>query len=352
MTEYGERSYDKPTQATVVTPWAAYAFCFFATVVVFFFILIIVYASRFDHFNNHFPEQFHAHFMKHYTEMGLDRRGDPVRAQSTPVLTLFDVLRDATPHTIKLCHLNAYCMRGDGDTNNQTLQPVVGTMEQLMKLQQNENDEMSAYVLSVRLRIEYNVNTSAFFSSAKIKMNGDGAYMTLAYNVTSNYMDFSTIELQELEFNVDERAVRPIRTLTLCTNNIELANSVGQVARCNKMTTSGLLTLSGARLLPLTSAFEEPATAPSASDRQTGTQTRAPTRAPAPTPTPTRSRGKPASGAMAGFDIMTNDPRQHGEQQKDEIFGIRAFYMIFYKESKATQKTKETTLLTVEPVEC
>lgn len=145
------------------------------------------------------------------------------------------------------------------------------------------------------------INVSIGLSVAP-QPKGTKKYLTIEYDVTSSFGYFSSIRLEELEFNTFEQSLGAMRSITLCTNNPFL-----DVARCDaSLTKRNILALRGHENVPFVIA------------------------------TPSEEEGEDDSVREEGA-VKLEDK----EKQREQVIGLRMYNIVFYQ-SEGEEKTTTT----------
>lgn len=336
------------------TSWASWFWIFFCIFFVALFVIAIVALVN----SNNNNDDFHHFSALTQRLLGSQQSSNDHSTLTSSLVALSSVFKSKEKLALSLCHRNVYFT----ETANQS-DPLVALSESIEEMMNETMKEFYYYPLSVRLRMEFNVDPSEYGAVPKLRMRTNRKYMTLAYNITTKYEHFSTIKLQELEFAADERSIQPARTFTLCSNNVALniRRCDGLVNRHNKLLLSDILITP---LLPSGSASR-----PSPTGGQGGVKkTFAPTSAPTRIIVADKEMEDDDDYYTSEFSLINNnDALERDASQADEIDGIRVYNFVFYKEDKLTEsqqkreteKTtarvkpfKESIALIIEPNKC
>ena len=133
----------------------------------------------------------------------------------------------------------------------------------------------------------------------------DRPHLSIMYNMTSTLKPFSTIRLEELEFDTQTNAIGPMRSIVLCSNNVEL----NAAQRCDDkalLSKRNLFVFHGQDTVTL--LIVSPATP----EKDVKTQ--------------------------ATVDLQEEEP----------LISLRMYNVVFYTQ----ELLKETRVLTIEPLQC
>jgi len=121
--------------------------------------------------------------------------------------------------------------------------------------------------------------------------------LNIMYNMTSTLKTFSTIRLEELEFDTTTNAIGPMRSIVLCSNNVEL----NAAQRCDDkalLTKRNLFVFHGQDAVPL--------------------------------------------------HIVSQEATKLQLEEEEPLISLRMYNIVFYTQ----EALKETRILTIEPLQC
>lgn len=242
------------------------------------------------------------------SEMSLRQEIAQHDAESLPFATrsiaLSGVYRSGKPRVLSLCTLASYHAPSNGTT---TLVPLQD--ETISEISEGSLRTHRFYHLNVHLRLTFaeltkkkKLKTTGVMSESRKKA------ILLEYNLTSNYVDFSTIKLEELEFDTRSASLHALRTIVLCSNS-----PYAVAHRCNEAQTKTALVIRGEEEL----SFDIPRllTPPSREEEE----------------------------------------EEEEDEEENEILGIRMYNLVFYRmvtQNASRAIYEETRLMTLEPSKC
>lgn len=204
----------------------------------------------------------------------------------------------------QLCALQSYYSK-KGEAllqNGDRLEPLTQTIGEI-----REGEMKSFYYYHVSARV-------------RLSMGQDKAhreYLTVDHNITSNFARFSSIRLEELEFNTLDQSLGPMRSIALCTNNPFL-----DVQRCDaSLTKRNILALHGHENVPLLITLQQQ---PANTMHQEQTIKL----------NPNEDDDSELEEASGGDD--TPD-RLHRRKQRREVIGLRMYNVVFYQSEEVKQ---------------
>jgi hypothetical protein len=238
-------------------------------------------------------------------------------AESLPFMghsiALSEAYKSGKPRILSLCMMASYYH----ETNASFLVALDKEATRIDTLTESPMKDYAFYHVSARLRLTFTellkkkkLKTTGVLSEAKKKA------ILLEYNVTSNFATFSTVKLQELEFDTRRHSLSALRTIVLCSNN---PYAIAQ--RCDETvsSSSSLLLLHGEEEL----SFHIPLIG---------------------------DRKNPIDEA---------DDEEEAMAFSSEILGIRMYNLVFYSAvdnhrhvTNTTAIYEERKLLTIEPTKC
>ena len=278
--------------------YVGYMLCCFAVALVFvFLILSIFYYSQTNHLHGQFSQM-----SARVAEMGVH----------TASLVALGSHERRQIH--RLCHLSVYYdVRGDATER----------LTQLTRLNEvSSSADLFYYPVSAYLTLEYNADSDAKLA-AQLGMpeGGSRKYQSIVYNITSGYQHFSSVRLREVEFDLSEHALRPLRELELCSDAPQ-----AQALRCDKFKHRELFLLQNTKLAPV---FHAPAT---------------------PKPAP-------KAAVASQFDAGAAAASDYYWAQRELVTGIRLYSLAFYVRAQGEKRDRdapfnEREVLVVEPTQC
>lgn len=203
------------------------------------------------------------------------------------------------------------------------------------------------YDISVELDIEVGDAVARELAQAAQKLgkfNGDVAYMSFTYNITTNYPYFSTIKLQELEFNAYEQTWVNLRQIVMCSNT----GAATSAMRCDRHGDEKIVTVHNRKWRPVDPSRPAAATKKPV---ETGVRT-----------APPKPRTQSADNDDEIFDLIEsgdNSPTRI-DAQKAQLTGRRLYNAVFYRPlpsdrlymahqmGTASQLAREEKILTLE----
>lgn len=211
------------------------------------------------------------------------------------------IVMDGEKRAITLCVLQSYHLIEN------KLVPLVESIESIRSDAMKDHDY---YHVNVRLRLSFETRDTNTNSKK------DKRELTISYNVTSSFMPFSSVRLEELEFNPLNHRAGPMRTIVLCSND----NEDLDVERCDtSLTKRQTLLLQGETTVPLVIA-------PLSMHKE----------------------------AIQDLDQAAKEDDGEPEKGKRQQIGLRMYNIVFYQsESNGTSKRmKEQRSITLEPLQC
>lgn len=126
-------------------------------------------------------------------------------------ISLSHVYESGKPRVLILCAKETYHRMGV----NESLKELSETIDEVYEMSLRNHD---FYHVSVRMRLTF----TELPKKKKLKTTDTLTETTkkailLEYNVTSNFDAFSTVKLQELEFETHRHSLRALRTIVLCS---------------------------------------------------------------------------------------------------------------------------------------
>lgn len=129
-------------------------------------------------------------------------------------IALTDAYKTGKPRILSLCTMASYYQ-----TNNNTSRFVSLDKTTIDEVCEEPLKNYNFYHVSVKLRLTFTellkkkkLKTTGILTEAKTKA------ILLEYNVTSNFAAFTTVKLQELEFDTYHHSLNALRTIVLCSN--------------------------------------------------------------------------------------------------------------------------------------
>lgn len=152
----------------------------------------------------------------------------------------------------------------------------------------------------------YHVNVRLLLTIKEGENKKETSQLTVLYNISSTLVPpFSTVRLEELEFNTRDHSIGPVRSIVLCSNNPDI-----DVQRCDEsITKRKLFVLHGEDTVPL----DIESLSPPSKIKQEST--------------------------------VTIDP------ESEKLRNLRMYNIVFYL-SKVDDLQSETRILTIEPLQC
>lgn len=300
-------------------------FCVFFVILTLFIVLVTVpwYLARTDNLAYTLNQQI--------AQMNSDRQSDDNNQMiSSKLITLSSILSAKTVKVLSLCHLGIYYTKkgAQNDTFHKVDESIDEVSNRTMK-------DYYYYPTSVKVRMTFN----SHLNTPQLRVKENNKDILIDYNVTSSYIYFSTIALQELQFNIDEYSVKKTRTILLCSNNPDYVN----IRRCDVLRYNKMK-LHQSKRVPLLNNQENFANSnyhdPSISN---------------------------TTGDDEDEDDIdgVSDEYDHDDAQFDEIKGLRMYNIVFFKELDPDTPTrggngqrsakgtyKEERILTIEPNIC
>lgn len=231
--------------AKLMMTWCAYGCCFLVVVIFLVFaIMVPIYLSRTDRFEHDMD-----HRMREL-QLNNDETASSSAESKESFFSLMSVMTSNKKKVYPLCYLNVFYSKNG--TSKDPLYPLTETIAEILE---GDMKNYYYYQLNIKLRLTFNVDASSILGGGTVKTNPrlkfidvSRKYMTIDYNITSNFGYFSTIKLEELEFNVDEQSIKPITNSILCTNNPNIATTS---MRCDKLISNNILALHRSELTPV-----------------------------------------------------------------------------------------------------
>jgi hypothetical protein len=241
-----------------------------------------------------------------------------------------------------------YAARG---TANDTLHKLKATIDDIT------GEPLASYyhyAVSAAVDIEVGADVARQLETATkamFKLNSEVKYMSFAYNVTTDYPFFSSIRLQELEFNPFEHAWRNARQIVLCSNSAAVSS-----LRCDRHGDEKIITVHNTKWRPVVPG------APVTEKKPAVPDSRVRTAQPKP-------RTQSADSEEELFDLIESPDSSPTriDAQKDEIMGKRLYNVVFYRlvaspgdrvyqshqmGSGGVQQPREEKILTLELSRC
>lgn len=315
--------------------WGAYLCVVFIFLGVFFFILAAVALGQSNHVKHHVEMRL-SQFQETFEEQQTLRDG--LSAKTVPIGALGKKHSDATKQRhVALCASQSYYSK-KGDAlllNDDRLEVLTQTIDEI-----RHGDMKDYYYYHIHARLVLSTTTMA---SPKAQ---NRVYLVMTYNITSSFGRFSTVRLEELEFNAVDQSIGAMRSIVLCTNNPFM-----DVQRCDaSLTRRNILALGGEESVPLEIAL--PLTTVT-------------------TTTPKETETVHQEG-LVDFEEEGDEEKNHKEKQRRQVMGLRLYNLVFYQaeeeiiatpenktRSHATTGSldiadsyKEERILTLEPVQC
>lgn len=218
-------------------------------------------------------------------------------------ISLSHVYESGKPRVLILCAKETYHRVGV----NESLQELSETIDEVYETSLRNHD---FYHVNVRMRFTF----TELPKKKKLKTTGTLTESTkkailFEYNVTSNFAAFSTVKLQELEFETHRHSLRALRTIVLCSPSSQ---------RCGESTDeeNSLFIMSGEEEL----SFDIPQL---------------------PLTTTTSQK-------------IDDDDEEVDMQLISDILGIRMYNLVFYQKESTNNNDSvtEKKILTIEPNKC
>jgi hypothetical protein len=238
------------------------------------------------------------------SDMSLRQKIAQHDAESLPFagrsISLSNAYKTGKPRVLLLCAMATY-HRMDA---NASLKVLSETIDEIVETPLQSH---SFYHVSVQMRLTF----TELAKKKKLKTTETLSESTkrailLEYNVTSNFATFSTVKLQELEFETRRHSLRALRTIVLCSST--------STQRCDETTENTTVIMSGEEEL----SFDIP--------------------------------------QLPGFNqkVDGNDDDEEEEIALiSDILGIRMYNLVFYeKKSINNDSVMEKKILTIEPNKC
>lgn len=226
----------------------------------------------------------------------------------TKSIALSSVYKSGKPRILSLCNLASYHARSDAPLG----EPLLSLNETIDELIALKNHVF--YHLKAHLRLTFTELTKKKkLKTTGVLMEEKKKAILLEFNLSSNFQRFSTVKLQELEFDTHERSLSSLRQVVLCSNS---PFAIAQ--RCD-LSKEGLK-ISGEEEL----SFDIPSLEDS-----------------------TRKRKQP--------DDDKEDKDEEDDEEDKEIEGIRIYNLVFYQSigtGSNTTTVKERKIMTLEPTKC
>jgi hypothetical protein len=319
--------------------WATWAFFLCLGLIVVFFVIAAVALGRTEEVHHTMNAQMAA------KQEELDNHIDSLPFTDR-LFPLASVLHLTKPRVLNLCALTSYYATSGGP--NEPLNRLTESIDDI------RSAKMSPYKythLSSRLRLIFNAKIHTEGKKHKKKK-----LFTLQYNLTSSFIHFSSVKLQELEFDTLSQSVGPLREILLCSNNPALNNDddddddEDKVPRCDALLSKrNLLVIHGQKILPIVIA-RKPF---SVSDP----------------PLPPNDTSRLKEQAVYNLDEDDdeeeddeNEEKKYKQNQKEDLLGLRMYNLVFYQidEGAISTKTrnnvtslyKEHRVITIEPDQC
>lgn len=178
------------------------------------------------------------------------------------------------------------------------------------------------YDLSVELEIELGDGVLRKLSTAARELgriDTDVQYMSFTYNITTNYPYFSTVELQELEFNAHDATWVNQRQITMCSNTASVSTR-----RCDRHGDEKIVTIHNKKVRPVTPTVRTGP--PGKKQPETGVRT-----------APPKPRTQSADSDDEIFDLieMVDNSPTRTDAQKAQLTGRRLYNAVFYRQAAA-----------------
>lgn len=203
-----------------------------------------------------------------------------------------------------LCHMALY-----NAPSGDTMKLVASDTTQFIE----NKEQIENFVIKTKFDIRFNMGPDQLgYDITKLGIRPDEKYMTVHYEVATNYPYFSTIKLVESTLDLRRRTLVTKREIVLCSNHPSSTER-----RCNRQTSlNDVIVMNNTRISPMDMIKNA-----------------------------TKTSGKISD------DLMDNDEK-YAQKLEDEISNLRLFHVYFYREAPAREFYKEYLTLGIEPVQC